>query len=68
VTSVSLDREHQAEYELLVTCWDGGRPALSSLALVSVRVLDVNDNQPQFSTTTYMARLTENNQPGTRFT
>jgi len=59
-----LDRERQDHYDLLVTCWDGGRPPLSSTTRVPVRVLDVNDNRPQFTATTYTARLTENNIPG----
>lgn len=37
---------------------------MSSTARVPVRVLDVNDNHPQFASTTYTARLTENNNPG----
>jgi len=64
VTSTSLDREDQSHYDLLVTCWDGGHPPLSSAARVPVRVLDVNDNPPRFATSTYTARLTENNNPG----
>jgi len=64
VTSKSLDRERQDRYDLLLTCWDGGRPPLSSATRVPVRVLDINDNHPQFATTTYTARLTENNDPG----
>ena len=64
MTSRSLDRERQDHYSLLVTCWDGGRPPLSSTTLVQVRVLDVNDNRPRFTATTYTARLTENNDPG----
>ena len=61
---MSLDRESQDHYDLVVTCWDGGRPSLSSATRVPVRVLDVNDNRPQFAAATYTARLTENNQPG----
>lgn len=64
MTSVSLDRERQDHYDLLVTCWDEGSPPLSSTTSVPVRVLDVNDNRPQFAATTYTARLTENNNPG----
>lgn len=61
---MSLDRESQDNYDLLVTCWDGGRPPLSSSTRVQVRILDVNDNHPRFAATTYTARLTENNEPG----
>ena len=64
VTSTSLDRERQDHYALVVTCWDAGRPPLSSVAHVPVRVLDANDNRPRFAATTYTARLSENNRPG----
>ena len=62
MTSISLDRENRDHYDLVVTCWDGGRPSLSSATRVPVRVLDVNDNRPQFAAATYTARLTENNE------
>ena len=45
----SLDREKKSEYSLSVTAVDGGNPRLSSRIDVSVQVVDVNDNTPEFS-------------------
>jgi len=41
-----LDREQQGMYELWVEAVDGGTPALSCVAMVTVLLLDVNDNPP----------------------
>ncbi|XP_024050574.2 protocadherin-8 isoform X2 [Terrapene carolina triunguis] len=43
-----LDRETQAAYTLELVAQDGGSPARSGTATVSVRVLDANDNSPAF--------------------
>lgn len=43
-----LDREAQSSYRLELVAKDGGIPARSGTATVSVRVLDVNDNAPAF--------------------
>ncbi|XP_075447151.1 protocadherin-20 [Ascaphus truei] len=43
---VSLDREMQSSYTLLVEAVDGGDPALSSTAKITILLLDVNDNPP----------------------
>uniref|UniRef100_A0ABM5FZN4 Protocadherin-8 n=1 Tax=Pogona vitticeps TaxID=103695 RepID=A0ABM5FZN4_9SAUR len=43
-----LDREAQASYRLELVAKDGGSPARSGTATVSVRVLDANDNAPAF--------------------
>ncbi|XP_054829461.1 protocadherin-8 [Eublepharis macularius] len=43
-----LDREAQAAYRLELVAKDGGRPARSGTATLSVRVLDANDNAPAF--------------------
>lgn len=48
--STSLDREEQADHKLTVFARDSGSPALESTAVVSVRVLDQNDNAPVFIT------------------
>jgi hypothetical protein len=45
----SLDREKKSEYSLTITAVDGGNPRLSSRVDVTVQVLDVNDNTPEFS-------------------
>ncbi|XP_007438232.1 protocadherin-8 [Python bivittatus] len=43
-----LDREAQAAYRLELVAKDGGSPARSGTATLSVRVLDANDNAPAF--------------------
>uniref|UniRef100_A0A8C1RUW8 Protocadherin 20 n=1 Tax=Cyprinus carpio TaxID=7962 RepID=A0A8C1RUW8_CYPCA len=46
----SLDREQQEKYDLTVLARDGGEPSLEGLAIVSINILDVNDNPPVFPT------------------
>ncbi|XP_036613633.1 protocadherin-20 [Trichosurus vulpecula] len=43
---VSLDREQQSSYILWVEAVDGGEPALSSTAKITILLLDINDNPP----------------------
>ncbi|XP_065546871.1 protocadherin gamma-A10-like [Lathamus discolor] len=64
VTSGELDREKVSEYNLTVRAVDGGSPAMQSRALLTLRVLDVNDNAPVFAEPRYSARLAENNAAG----
>lgn len=42
----SLDREQQGTYQLWIEAVDGGEPALSCVTMVTVLLLDVNDNPP----------------------
>ncbi|XP_073677298.1 protocadherin-20 [Garra rufa] len=46
----SLDREQQETYILKVLARDGGDPPQEGFAIVSVNVLDLNDNPPAFPT------------------
>lgn len=46
--SASLDREVQRAHVITVLARDSGSPPLESVATVSVRVLDQNDNAPVF--------------------
>ncbi|NXD88673.1 PCDGA protein, partial [Halcyon senegalensis] len=64
VTSRELDREEVSEYNVTVRASDGGSPSLWSSAVLSLRVLDVNDNAPVFAEARYSARLPENNAAG----
>lgn len=64
VVSQSLDRETNEEYEIKVTCMDGGTPALEVHDTFKIRLSDVNDNSPVFSTKSYTARIMENNEIG----
>ncbi|OCT88385.1 hypothetical protein XELAEV_18017015mg [Xenopus laevis] len=60
-----LDREQKSLHRLVLTAVDGGSPAKSATAQVSVRVMDTNDNTPYFDKSTYKASLPENSLAGT---
>ncbi|XP_044539855.1 cadherin EGF LAG seven-pass G-type receptor 1-like, partial [Gracilinanus agilis] len=56
-----LDYEAIREYTLRIKAQDGGRPPLiNSSGLVSVQVLDVNDNAPLFVSSPFQAAVLEN--------
>uniref|UniRef100_UPI00398E617D protocadherin-20 n=1 Tax=Pristiophorus japonicus TaxID=55135 RepID=UPI00398E617D len=46
MANAPLDREQQSSYILWVQAMDGGEPALSAVAKVTVLLIDVNDNPP----------------------
>ncbi|XP_067889001.1 protocadherin-20 [Heterodontus francisci] len=46
MANAPLDREQQSSYTLWVQAMDGGEPALSTVAKVTVLLIDVNDNPP----------------------
>nr|XP_012416963.1 PREDICTED: protocadherin alpha-C2 isoform X3 [Odobenus rosmarus divergens]XP_025708074.1 protocadherin alpha-C2 isoform X3 [Callorhinus ursinus] len=60
-----LDREQAVLHRLVLTAVDGGSPARSGTAQISVRVLDTNDNSPTFDQSTYRVQLREDAPPGT---
>uniref|UniRef100_A0A665UJL5 Protocadherin gamma-A2-like n=1 Tax=Echeneis naucrates TaxID=173247 RepID=A0A665UJL5_ECHNA len=60
-----LDREKQEHLTLTLTAFDGGEPQLSGTVQIHVTVLDVNDNAPVFTQSTYRASLMENTPKGT---
>ncbi|XP_034725126.1 cadherin EGF LAG seven-pass G-type receptor 2 isoform X2 [Etheostoma cragini] len=56
-----LDYEANKEYTIRIRAQDGGRPPLSNISgLVTVQVLDVNDNAPIFVSTPFQATVLEN--------
>ena len=59
VTKVILDREQTVNYEFTVVATDGGNPARSGTARVTVTMLDVNDHAPQFAASWYEASILE---------
>ena len=63
-TRQSLDREKTANYSLTILASDGGHPAHTSTATLSITLLDENDNYPVFPQTVYIANIKENNAPG----
>ncbi|KAF6084027.1 FAT atypical cadherin 1 [Phyllostomus discolor] len=62
-TSRKLDREQQDEHILEVTVTDNGSPPRSTIARVIVKILDENDNKPQFLQKFYKIRLPEREKP-----
>ncbi|KAL2094505.1 hypothetical protein ACEWY4_009224 [Coilia grayii] len=63
-TIAALDREHISEYNVTVTATDGGTPQLSSTAVLTFHISDINDNPPVFEEQSYNAYVSENNKPG----
>ncbi|NXX45357.1 CELR2 protein, partial [Tricholaema leucomelas] len=59
VVASELDREVVDFYSFGVEAQDQGNPPMASSASVSVTVLDVNDNSPEFTQREYGARLNE---------
>ncbi|XP_074485681.1 protocadherin-23 [Sebastes fasciatus] len=66
-TAAALDRETQMEVWFLVVAADGGEPALSSTATVTVLVEDVNDNEPVFQQQLYNVSIPEHSNVGSCF-
>nr|XP_023698664.1 protocadherin gamma-C5-like isoform X6 [Paramormyrops kingsleyae] len=65
VTDSILDREEFPEYNVEVIASDSGSPPLTAKKTITVSVLDVNDNSPLFSQSSFMVYVKENNSPGT---
>ncbi len=62
--SEPLDREKVPEYDITITVTDRGNPPLSDNETITLELLDVNDNVPQFPQTFYTIPVMENNAPG----
>ncbi|XP_052471545.1 protocadherin alpha-3 isoform X6 [Carassius gibelio] len=65
VLQKSLDREKQPVITLTLTAADGGNPPRSGTSQIIIKVLDINDNAPEFSRPLYKASLVENLPIGT---
>lgn len=63
-----LDRETDSYYNLTVQAVDHGVPPLSSTVLLSVTVLDVNDNPPEFTNKIVYASVSESVSVGSEIT
>nr|XP_014593474.2 protocadherin-23 isoform X1 [Equus caballus] len=63
-----LDREAIASHKLVILASDHGCPPLSSTAIVSIEVLDVNDNPPKFNSLKYHAHVKESTPLGSQIT
>ena len=55
----SLDHESLAQAELTVLARDGGQPVMSSSAIVTILITDVDDNPPVFEQLFYSANVSE---------
>uniref|UniRef100_A0A8C1IAP1 Si:ch73-233f7.3 n=1 Tax=Cyprinus carpio TaxID=7962 RepID=A0A8C1IAP1_CYPCA len=64
LVSETLDREKVPEYDITITVTDRGNPPLSDNETITLELLDVNDNVPQFPQTFYTIPVMENNAPG----
>ncbi|XP_066216273.1 protocadherin-23 [Saccopteryx leptura] len=64
----NLDREASASHQLVILASDHGCPPRSSTAIVSIEVLDVNDNPPKFSSPKYHAHVKESTPVGSHIT
>ncbi|XP_026315594.1 cadherin-related tumor suppressor isoform X2 [Hyposmocoma kahamanoa] len=60
-----LDREERDYYSLTIVATDHGKPPRSSQVPVVIHVLDENDNSPQFTNTTFIFKIKENEPPDT---
>lgn len=60
LTAKPLDRESKSKYLLTITARDKGTPSLQGACNVSVRVEDLNDNDPKFDSMRYEASILEN--------
>ncbi|XP_054681599.1 protocadherin-23 isoform X2 [Grus americana] len=63
-TAQLLDREIQERYSLTVMALDDGSPALSTTQVLTIVVLDVNDETPIFLKQLYETAVRENQDPG----
>ncbi|NXE13927.1 PCD23 protein, partial [Lophotis ruficrista] len=63
-TAQLLDREIEERYSLTVMAVDDGSPALSAMQVLTIVVLDVNDERPIFLKQLYETTVRENQDPG----
>ena len=64
VTAVTLDRESKDNHTLQISCEDSGDVPRKTDRIIHVRVLDRNDNAPQFTSALYYAEINDINQIG----
>ncbi|XP_060765542.1 protocadherin gamma-A12-like [Neoarius graeffei] len=64
ITDETLDRENIAEYNITIVVSDQGSPARHNNKTINVKISDVNDNPPVFSSDEYKTFVFENNSPG----
>ncbi|XP_012501272.1 PREDICTED: protocadherin beta-14 [Propithecus coquereli] len=62
----ALDHEEEPELRLTLTALDGGSPPKSGTTLVLIKVLDINDNAPEFPQSLYEVQVLEDTPLGSR--
>ena len=62
-TLQTLDFEQTVSYQMIVVARDHGTTSLSSTAMVTVRVLDIDDTPPQFVMPVFVGRVFEEQDP-----
>ncbi|XP_029328069.1 protocadherin alpha-C1 isoform X3 [Mus caroli] len=65
VLEKALDREQRDTHLLVLTAQDGGLPARSGAAQVTITVVDTNDNAPVFEHSVYSTKVPETAPNGT---
>ncbi|XP_067323828.1 protocadherin beta-15-like isoform X10 [Anolis sagrei] len=55
-----LDREEEPFFRLTLMAVDGGIPQRTGTVQINIKVLDINDNSPEFTQSEYKVRLKEN--------
>ncbi|XP_047558286.1 protocadherin-15 isoform X2 [Lutra lutra] len=66
-TAVKLNREVRDYYELVVVATDGAVHPRHSTLTLAIKVLDIDDNSPMFTNSTYTVVVEENLPAGTTF-
>ncbi|XP_061491337.1 protocadherin-15 isoform X4 [Rhineura floridana] len=66
-TLVKLNREKRDYYELIVEATDGAVDARRTTLTLGIKVLDIDDNSPVFTNSSYTVTIPENLPPGTGF-
>ncbi|KAM4732151.1 protocadherin gamma-C5-like isoform 19-T19 [Anableps anableps] len=64
VLNKSLDREKRATHSLVLTAMDGGNPVKTGISKITIHILDINDNVPQFEQSFYKIAVQENSANG----
>ncbi|BFZ15294.1 hypothetical protein BsWGS_18333 [Bradybaena similaris] len=63
-----LDRETVSMVQVSIQCSDKGNPALTTTAVFTIEIVDINDNMPTFSRSVYNATVKEGVRIGTLVT
>ena len=63
----SLDREDIPFYTLVIQATDKGTPPLTETVTVNITLLDINDNSPQFTESSFSVIVSESLATGSRF-